>query len=83
MNEGIGAGVIINNELYQGTYDFVGEIGHFLCYDQGQSKYLEDIAGVDVLLHLASSQSLRVKSLKEIAELLQQDNQIANSIVKR
>lgn len=61
----------------------MGEIGHFLCYDQGQSKYLEDIAGVDVLLHLASSQSLRVKSLKEMAELLQQDNQIANSIVKK
>ena len=82
LNEGIGAGVIINNELYQGTYDFVGEIGHFLCYEQGQFKYLEDIAGVDVLLHLASSQGLRVKSLKEIAELLQQDNQVANSIVK-
>ncbi|GAH69179.1 unnamed protein product, partial [marine sediment metagenome] len=44
LNEGLGAGVIINNELYQGTYDFVGEIGHFLCYEQGQFKYLEDIA---------------------------------------
>jgi predicted NBD/HSP70 family sugar kinase len=82
LNEGIGAGVIINDELYQGTYDFVGEIGHFLCFEQGQFKYLEDIAGVDVLLHLANSQGLRVKSLKEIAELLQQDNQVANSIVK-
>ncbi|GAG62164.1 unnamed protein product, partial [marine sediment metagenome] len=82
LNEGIGAGVIINDELYQGTYDFVGEIGHFLCYEQGQFKYLEDIAGVDVLLHLTNSQGLRVKSLKEIAELLQQDNQVANSIVK-
>lgn len=83
LNEGMGAGVIINNELYQGTYDFVGEIGHFLCYEQGQFKYLEDIAGVDVLLYLASSQGLRVKSLKEMAELLQQDNQIAKSIVKK
>jgi predicted NBD/HSP70 family sugar kinase len=82
LNEGIGAGVIINDELYQGTYDFVGEIGHFLCYEQGQFKYLEDIAGVDVLLHLVNSQGLRVKSLKEITELLQQDNQVANSIVK-
>ena len=83
LNEGIGAGVIINDELYQGTYDFVGEIGHFLCYEQGQFKYLEDIAGVDVLLHLANSQGLRVKSLKEIAELLQQNNQVVNSIVKK
>jgi predicted NBD/HSP70 family sugar kinase len=83
LNEGIGAGVIINDELYQGTFNFVGEIGHFLCYEQGQFKYLEDIAGVDVLLHLANSQGLRVKSLKGIAELLQQDNQIAKSIVKK
>jgi predicted NBD/HSP70 family sugar kinase len=83
LNEGIGAGVIINDELYQGTFNFVGEIGHFLCYEQGQFKYLEDIAGVDVLLHLANSQGLPVKSLKKIVELLQQDNQIAKSIVKK
>jgi len=83
INEGIGAGVIINDELYQGTYDFVGEIGHFLCYEQGQFQYLEDIAGVDVLLHLANSQGLSVKGLEKMAELLQQDNQIANSIVKK
>ena len=83
INEGIGAGVIINDELYQGTYDFVGEIGHFLCYEQGQFQYLEDIAGVDVLLHLANSQGLSAKGLEKMAELLQQDNQIANSIVKK
>lgn len=83
LNEGIGAGVIINDELYQGTYNFVGEIGHFLCYEQGQFKYLEDIAGVDVLLHLVNSQGLPVKSLKKMAELVQQDNQIVNSIVKK
>jgi len=83
LNEGIGAGVIINDELYQGTFNFVGEIGHFLCYEQGQFKYLENITGVDVLLHLANSQGLPVKSLKEITELLQQDNQIAKSIVKK
>jgi len=83
INEGIGAGVIINDELYQGTFDFVGEIGHFLYYEQGQFKYLEDIAGVDVLLYLAKSQGLPVKSLKKIAELLQQDNQIAKSITKK
>jgi len=83
INEGIGAGVIINDELYQGTYDFVGEIGHFLCYEQGQFQYLEDIAGVNVLLYLANSQGLSVKSLEKMAELLQQDNQIAKAIVKK
>jgi len=83
LNEGIGAGVIINDELYQGTYDFVGEIGHFLCYEQEQFQFLEDIAGVDVLLNLANSQGLSVKSLEKMAELVQQDNQIANSIVEK
>jgi len=73
INEGIGAGVIINDELYQGTYDFVGEIGHFLCYEQGQFQFLEDIAGVDVLLYLANSQGLSVKNLEKMAELLQKD----------
>ena len=32
---------------------------------------------------MAISQGLRVKSLKELAELLRQDNQVANSIVKK
>jgi len=83
INEGIGAGVIINDELYQGTYDFVGEIGHFLCYEQGQFQFLEDIAGVDVLLDLANSQGLSVSSLEKMAELLKEDNQIVHSIVEK
>ncbi|TFG93382.1 MAG: ROK family transcriptional regulator [Candidatus Atribacteria bacterium] len=83
LNEGIGAGVIINDELYQGAYDFVGEIGHFLCYEQGQFQFLEDIAGVDVLLYLANSHGLSVKNLEKMAELVQQDNQIAKSIVEK
>ena len=83
INEGIGAGVIINDELYQGTYDFVGEIGHFLCYEQGKFQFLEDIAGVDVLLDLANSQGLSVSSLEKMAELLKEDNQIVHSIVEK
>ncbi|HER25443.1 MAG TPA: ROK family transcriptional regulator [Candidatus Atribacteria bacterium] len=83
INEGIGAGVIIKDELYQGTYDFVGEIGHFLCYEGEQFQFLEDIAGVDVLLYMANSQGLSVKSLENMTELLQEDNQIAHSIVEK
>jgi len=83
INEGIEAGVIINDELYQGTYDFVGEIGHFLCYEQGQFQFLEDIAGVDVLLDLANFQGLSVSSLEKMAELLKEENQIVHSIVEK
>ena len=49
-NEGIGAGIIINDELYQGAYEYAGEIGHILFYDRGKFRYLEDIGGVDILI---------------------------------
>ncbi len=76
LNEGIGAGVVIEDELYQGTYDYVGEMGHFLCFDQGKFFYLEDIAGVDVLLEKIQEKGLRTNSLQEFKALLvgNQDN---------
>ena len=46
VNEGIGAGAVIDDELYHGAYDYVGEIGHTLFYDNGKFRYLEDISGV-------------------------------------
>lgn len=70
LNEGIGAGVVIEDELYQGTYDYVGEMGHFLCFDQGKFFYLEDIAGVDVLLEKIQEKDLRINSLQEFKALL-------------
>ena len=36
LNEGIGAGIVINDELYQGAYDYVGEMGHILFYKSGK-----------------------------------------------
>ena len=70
LNEGIGAGVVIEDELYQGTYDYVGEIGHFLCFEKGQYSYLEDIAGVDVLLEKAQESGLKANNLQEFKRLL-------------
>jgi len=84
LNEGIGAGVVIEDELYQGTYDYVGEIGHFLCYFEGNFYYLEDIAGVDVLLKKAQGKGLRVKNLQEFKELLggnDKNSEIAQEII--
>ena len=70
LNEGIGGGVVIEDELYQGTYDYVGEIGHFLCFDKGRYSYLEDIAGVDILLEKAQESGLKVNNLQEFKGLL-------------
>jgi len=67
INEGIGAGVVIDDELYQGAYDYVGEIGHTLFYDRGKFRYLEYISGVDILIKKVRSQGdVLVQLIKEI-----------------
>ncbi|MCD6239209.1 MAG: ROK family transcriptional regulator [Thermotogae bacterium] len=82
-NEGIGAGVVINDELYQGAYDYVGEIGHTLFYDRGKFRYLEDISGVDCIIRQLRSHGLNVKNIKDISILLKNNNEIANSAAER
>ena len=83
INEGIGAGAVIDNELYQGAYDdYVGEIGHTLFYDHGKFRYLEDISGVDILIKRARSQGLNIKNVKDISDLIQTNDKVACSIVK-
>lgn len=83
VNEGIGAGVVIDNELYQGAYDYVGEIGHTLFYDHGKLRYLEDISGVDILIKKVRSRGLDTKDIKEIFNLLKKNDKVTNSIVKQ
>jgi len=83
VNEGIGAGVVIDDELYQGAYDYVGEIGHTLFYDHGKFRYLEDISGVDILIKKARSRGLNIKNIKEISNLLQKNDKVIKSIVKQ
>jgi len=83
VNEGIGAGAVIDNELYQGAYDYVGEIGHTLFYDHGKFRYLEDISGVDILIKRARSQGLNIKNVKDISDLIQTNDGVVSSIVKQ
>ena len=82
VNEGIGAGAVIDDELYQGAYDYVGEIGHTLFYNRGKFRYLEDISGVDILIKRARSQGLNIKNVKDISDLIQTNDKVACSIVK-
>jgi len=83
VNKGIGAGVVIDNELYQGAYDYVGEIGHTLFYDHGKFRYLEDISGVDLLIKQARSRGLDIENIKDISNLLQTNDGVVSSIVKQ
>jgi len=81
-NEGIGAGVVIDDELYQGAYDYVGEIGHMLFYDHGKFRYLEDISGVDNIIKRARSKGLDIENIGDMQNFLQANNKTARSIVK-
>jgi len=83
VNEGIGAGVVIDDELYQGAYDYVGEIGHTLFYDHGKFRYLEDISGVDLLIKQIRSRGLNIENIKDISNLLQTNDGVVSSIVKQ
>ena len=83
VNEGIGAGVVIDDELYQGAYDYVGEIGHTLFYDHGKFRYLEDISGVDLLIKQVRSRGLNIENIKDISNLLQTNDGVVSSIVKQ
>jgi len=82
LNEGIGAGILIDNELYQGAYDYAGEAGHILFYNQGKFRYLEDISGLDILVKQGKSRGLDVNNVKDILNLLQANKKIASSIVQ-
>jgi len=82
LNEGIGAGIVINDELYQGAYDYVGEMGHILFYDRGKFRYLEDISGIDIIIKRARSQGLDIENIDDIPEFLQANNEVLSSIVR-
>jgi len=81
IDEGIGAGVVIDNKLYQGAYDYVGEIGHTLFYDHEKFLYLEDVAGVDILIKKIRSQGLNIENIKDISELFKENNEVVTSTV--
>ncbi len=69
-NEGIGAGLIIDDDLYQGTYDYVGEIGHSLFFERGKFRYLEDIAGADLLVKKVKRKGFNVSKITDIVRVL-------------
>jgi len=69
-NEGIGAGLVIDGELYQGAYDYVGELGHVLFRIRGRWRYLEDISGLDCLLKRIRSYGISVTKASDVASSL-------------
>lgn len=72
---------MINEELYQGIYDYVGEIGHTLFYNHGKYRYLEDISGVNILIKKVRTQGLNIENIKDMSELFKENNKVITSTV--
>ena len=70
LNEGIGAGVVINNNLYRGSSDYVGEIGQSLVYKYGKFRYLENLCGMDVMIKKIRRKGFKVRNIEDIKALL-------------
>ncbi|WP_036222444.1 ROK family transcriptional regulator [Mesoaciditoga lauensis] len=82
VNEGIGAGIITNGELYRGKEGYSGEIGHFLIFKNGEYRYLEDLYGVDVIVSRAKKEiSPHISSIQDIEKLLASKNKKAEKLV--
>ncbi len=76
IRSGIGSGLIINGELYQGSGNVAGEIGSWPCVDSqtGRTKTLEEIASIPALLEtmaalIRSGRSSLVKLKRDRVEL--------------
>lgn len=81
VNEGIGAGIVMNGELYRGKEGYSGEIGHFLVHKGKKYKYLEDLYGADVIVRRAREEiSSEISSIRDIAKLIASDDKRAKKL---
>jgi len=73
-DKGIGAGIIINNQLYHGLNGYAGEIGHTLIIDIGEFKYFEDEYGIDKVIEQINARiSTPIEKIQELEILSQED----------
>ena len=77
MNEGIGAGIIINEKVYKGASNYEGELGHMLVIDGKQIRFLEDVCGVEPLLRSVSTHANNKRKAKDLLKI--DDEMIKNA----
>ncbi|RAO99602.1 hypothetical protein PW5551_02785 [Petrotoga sp. 9PW.55.5.1] len=54
-DKGIGAGIMINNDLYRGLNGYAGEVGHTPLLRDGKFIYFEEIYGIDKVLNMINN----------------------------
>jgi predicted NBD/HSP70 family sugar kinase len=77
---GVGAGIVLDGQLYRGAHGFAGELGHVTVDPEGplctcgNRGCLAMLVGEDALLAIAAEHDISVRSAREAARLLAQRN---------
>ncbi len=85
---GLGAGLIFNNQLYRGSEDMAGELGHWRLAEDGPLGYnkagsFEGFCSGGGISLLHKEKSTHVLSTKEICEQATQGSQVALNTINR
>ncbi|CAG9298214.1 ROK family transcriptional regulator [Celerinatantimonas diazotrophica] len=78
--QGIGAGIIINRQLYRGNHGTAGEIGSALLAD-GSGKVLEDVASTKAILSQLADDPFQKTPLQHLQELDHQPSELALEVL--
>jgi N-acetylglucosamine repressor len=85
VGRGIGAGIIVNRQLFQGDGFGAGEIGHVACGGErrcgcGNIGCLETVASVDSMIRLAAEADPSISDADRLASAFRADSEPATSI---
>jgi len=85
---GLGAGLILNNQLYRGTCDLAGEIGHIRLADDGPSGYgkngsWEGFCSGGGISRMYASISGREESGKYVCDAAASGDPVAKGVIDR
>jgi predicted NBD/HSP70 family sugar kinase len=87
LGTGIGAGLVLNAELYRGATGAAGEFGHFPTEKDGEQCIcgkrgcLQTVAGGDAVLRAINGKraaNLKIKTIDEAADLVRKNDQAAH-----
>jgi len=80
-DKGIGAGIMINDQLYHGINGYAGEIGHTLVFSKEKLKYFEDEYGLDRILERFSQElSYQIIDINEIRNFSKEKERLIYNI---
>lgn len=84
INQGIGSGIIVNNQVFRGAYGTAGEISALMSDPPGQDdlELWTHSVGKDALLNCYRQSEGNVKNLEQFVKKLEKGDAIAHSVVQ-